>query len=98
VFRAVADPTRRELLDRLAKGELTVMKLAESFEMTLPAISQHLAVLRNAGLVTERRCGRFKLYTLNPRPLHEIADWVQPYERFWRARLAKLRQHLESNP
>src|SRR4051794_14829828 len=98
VFRAIADPTRRELLDRLAEGEQSMMKLAESFEMSLPAVSQHLKVLREAGLVSERREGRMRIYTLAPTPLREIADWVSPYEQFWQTRLRKLGEHLRKNP
>ncbi|MES1256960.1 MAG: metalloregulator ArsR/SmtB family transcription factor [Acidobacteriota bacterium] len=94
VFRAVADPTRRELLDLLAGGDLNVMKMAESFQMSLPAISQHLKVLREAGLVRERSEGRMRLYTLVPGPLEEIADWVGEYETFWQTRLGKLGEHL----
>jgi DNA-binding transcriptional ArsR family regulator len=75
-----------------------MMKLAESFEMSLPAVSQHLKVLREAGLVSERREGRMRIYTLAAAPLREIADWVSPYEQFWQTRLRKLREHLRKNP
>ena|SRR5690242_11469517 len=97
VFRAVADPTRRELLDRLRDGDLAVTTLAESFEMSLPAVSQHLKVLREAGLVEEHRDGRFRVYRLNPDPLREVADWVDHFERFWKSRLRRLGEHLERN-
>ena len=95
VFRAVADPTRRRLLDRLANGGESMMKLAESFEMSLPAVSQHLKVLRDAGLIEERREGRLRIYTLVPGPLREVSDWVGPYEQFWQTRLRKLGDHLK---
>jgi len=98
VFHAVADPTRRTLLDRLVVKELTVMELAESFEMSLPAVSQHLRVLREAGLVRERRDGRHRVYRLEATPLREVADWLSHYERFWRGRLARLGEHLKKNP
>ena len=98
VFHAVADETRRQVLDRLSQRDLPVMKLAESFEMSLPAVSQHLKVLRMAGLVTERREGRQRVYSLNPGPLKEVANWVDHYERFWRTRLTKLGEHLKRNP
>lgn len=98
VFRAVADPTRRELLDRLSAGEESMMKLAEDFEMSLPAVSQHLKVLREAGLVEERREGRLRVYTLLPGPLREISDWIGHYEQFWPARLRKLGEHLRKKP
>jgi DNA-binding transcriptional ArsR family regulator len=95
VFRAVADPTRRGLLDRLAGGDESMMKLAESFAMSLPAVSQHLKVLREAGLVEERRDGRMRVYTLIPGRLREVSDWVGHYEQFWQTRLRKLGEHLE---
>jgi DNA-binding transcriptional ArsR family regulator len=95
VFRAVADPTRRQLLDRLADGGESMMKLAESFEMSLPAVSQHLKVLREAGLVEERREGRLRIYTLIPGPLREVSDWIGHYEQFWQTRLRKLGDHLK---
>ena len=97
VFRAVADPTRRELLDRLSEGEESMMKLAESFDISLPAVSQHLKVLREAGLVEERREGRMRVYTLIPGPLREVSDWVGHYEQFWQSRLRRLGEHLRKN-
>jgi DNA-binding transcriptional ArsR family regulator len=98
IFRAVADSTRRSILDLLSQGDLPVMTLAGCFKMTLPAVSQHLRVLRQAGLVIERRAGRQRIYTLQAEPLREIADWVGYYERFWNTNLKKLRQHLDRNP
>ena len=98
VFRAVADPTRRELLDRLSEEELPVMKLAASFDMSLPAVSQHLKLLRKAGLVTERRRGRQRLYRLRATPLKEVADWISHYDRFWKVKLKSLGEHLRKNP
>ena len=95
VFRAVADPTRRQLLDRLADGGESMMKLAASFEMSLPAVSQHLKVLREAGLVEERREGRLRIYTLVPGPLREVSDWIGHYEQFWQTRLRRLGDHLK---
>ena len=94
VFRAVADPTRREILDRLSEGEESMMNLAGSFDISLPAVSQHLKVLREVGLIEERRDGRMRVYALVPGPLREISDWVGHYERFWRTRLRKLHNHL----
>jgi DNA-binding transcriptional ArsR family regulator len=98
IFRAVADSTRRAMLDLLADGDLPVMELAGCFKMTLPAVSQHLRVLRQAGLVTERRFGRQRIYTLQAEPLREIADWIGYYERFWNRNLKRLRDHLDRNP
>lgn len=98
IFQAIADPTRRAILDRLRDGEQPVKHLAEPFEMTLPAISQHLQVLCEAGLVTQRRAGRQRLYRLNPEPLKQVADWVTHYEQFWQEKLEALGEYLEENP
>lgn len=80
VFRAVADPTRRAMLDLLAEEERSVSELAEPFEMSQPAISQHLRVLREAGLVKRHRAGRKQIYRLDPRPLSDLYDWASSYE------------------
>ena len=98
VYTAIADPTRRGLLDQLGRGEQTVRGLARPFAMTLSAVSQHLKLLRAVGLVTVRRAGRERVYRLNARPLREVADWVGRYERFWRQKLDALRDHLDRNP
>ena len=82
IFQAIADPTRRALLDRLRNGEQPVKQLAQPFEMSLPAISQHLQVLCEAGLVSQRRSGRQRLYQLNPEPLKQVSQWVSHYEQF----------------
>jgi len=95
VFRAVSDATRRGLLDLLARGEQPVTALARPFEMSLPAISQHLRVLREAGLVEEHRKGRQRVYRLQAAPLALVANWVNPYQRFWRTKLAALGKHLD---
>lgn len=97
-FQAIADPTRRAILDRLRAGEQPVKQLAEPFEMSLPAISQHLQVLYEVGLVSQQRVGRQRLYRLNPEPLKEISDWVADYEQFWQAKLDALGQYLEESP
>ena len=94
VFRAIADPTRREILDALARKEESVMELAKDFAMSLPAVSHHLKVLRQARLVSGRRRGRRIIYRLNPTPLRLVSRWVHPYERFWKARLDALDAHL----
>lgn len=98
IFQAIADPTRRALLDRLKDGEQPVKQLASAFEMTLPAISQHLQVLSEAGLVTQRKVGRQRLYRLNPVPLKQVSDWVTDYEQFWQEKLDALGNFLEENP
>ncbi|MBR8838019.1 MAG: winged helix-turn-helix transcriptional regulator [Stigonema ocellatum SAG 48.90 = DSM 106950] len=97
VFVAIADPTRRALLDHLRIGEQPVKQLAEPFAMSLPAISQHLQVLCEAGLVQMRKSGRQRLYRLNPEPLKEISDWIAHYEEFWQEKLALLGNYLEEN-
>jgi DNA-binding transcriptional ArsR family regulator len=94
VFHAVADPTRRALLDLLAQGEEPVNSLAARFAMSRPAISQHLAILVRTRLVRARRVGRERRYRLQPQPLEEIYDWVALYERFWTNKLNALGEHL----
>ena len=96
VFRAIGSATRRALLDKLSNREQTVQRLAASMQMTVPAISQQLTVLRKAGLVTVRRAGRWRVYRLNAEPLRQVLMWAQPYERFWVARLQVLSQDLRS--
>ncbi|MGB6688912.1 MAG: metalloregulator ArsR/SmtB family transcription factor [Terracidiphilus sp.] len=97
VFQAVADPTRRALLDLLAEGEEPVNSLAERFAMSRPAISQHLAILLRTRLVRARRVGRERRYRLQPQPLEEIYEWVGLYERFWAGKLGALGEHLRKN-
>jgi DNA-binding transcriptional ArsR family regulator len=95
VFRAISSPTRRALLDKLSSRDQTVQRLASSFRMTLPAVSQQLAILRRAGLVTARRAGRWRVYRLNAEPLRDAMAWLQTYERFWVARLQALGHDLK---
>jgi DNA-binding transcriptional ArsR family regulator len=97
-FRAVADPTRRSVLDLLAAGERSVTELVERFRMTQPAMSQHLRVLRSAGLVGCRREGRKRLYRIRPEQLKPVAEWVAQYERFWKRKLRALSDFLEEEP
>jgi DNA-binding transcriptional ArsR family regulator len=98
VFSAIADPTRRELLDRLSEGDRPVRELAEPLAMSLSAVSQHLRVLKDVGLVAERRAGRDHVYRLEPGPLLEVDAWIRHYERFWRAKLDALGDHLRRSP
>jgi DNA-binding transcriptional ArsR family regulator len=98
VFHAIADPTRRAILTRLAQAggaERSAGELSASFAMTLSAVSQHLRVLREAGLVEVRKAGRERLYRLNADPLREVAEWTRAYEGFWRDRLDRLGTFLE---
>jgi DNA-binding transcriptional ArsR family regulator len=97
IFQAIADPTRRALLDKLRNGEQPVKQLAEPFNMTMPAISQHLQILCEVGLVQVRKAGRQRLYRLNPEPLKEVSDWIINYEEFWQDKLDALGKYLEEN-
>ncbi len=85
-FAALANPTRRAILAHLAQGEATVNALAEPFDMSLPAISKHIRVLENAGLVTRGRDAQFRPCTLNTVPLQEVANWTDQYRHIWDAR------------
>ena len=96
VYQAIADPTRRRILDLLAESEHSVGELAEPFQMSRPAISQHLKVLRDAGLVSEHRQGRQRIYQLQPQPLHEVELWMRSYRRFWRNKMHALGEYLDS--
>jgi DNA-binding transcriptional ArsR family regulator len=91
---ALADPTRRAILTRLAAGEATVGELAEPLPMSLPAVSRHLKVLEHAGLITRGRDAQWRPCRLDPEPLREVADWVEQYRRHWEQRLDRLEQYL----
>ena len=95
VFDAIASPVRRDILDLLGRGGRPVHDLAAPFEMSRPAVSQHLRVLREAGLVTEERVGRERHYRLDARPLRAVADWAGHYEQFWLHHARLLRELLE---
>jgi DNA-binding transcriptional ArsR family regulator len=95
VFHAIADPNRRQLLDILAEGDLPARELARHFKISFAAISQHLKVLHDAGLVTRRAEGRQRIYSLNPLQLREVDDWTASYRRFWQGRLKQLRVFLD---
>jgi DNA-binding transcriptional ArsR family regulator len=93
-FAALADPTRRAILARLASGEATVTDLAKPFEISLPAISRHLKVLERAGLITRGREAQWRPRTLQAAPLKEAADWLAEYRRFWEQSLDRLEEYL----
>jgi DNA-binding transcriptional ArsR family regulator len=93
-FSALADPTRRAILKRLAEGEASVNELAEPFEMTLPAVSKHLKVLEHAGLNERRRQAQWRPARLEAGPLKEIADWLDQYRRFWEGSFDRLDEYL----
>ena len=96
-FAALADPTRRRIVARLARGRARVTDLAEPFDMSLNAVSKHLKVLERAGLVHRQRCGREHFLRLRPAPLREVAAWTSKYERFWSERLDALADFLANN-
>ena len=87
-FEVLAEGRRRDILDLLRAGERPVGELVNELHLSQPAVSKHLKVLRDAGLVTERRSGRKRLYRLEPEPLMDLRDWLTPYERFWRERMS----------
>jgi DNA-binding transcriptional ArsR family regulator len=95
VFRAIADPTRRAILDRLRAGPAPVNALAVDFAQSRPAISKHLRVLRQARLVSERRAGRERVYQLQPAPLRQVVGWIEGYRAFWQMSLDQLKSYLE---
>jgi DNA-binding transcriptional ArsR family regulator len=97
-FGALSDPTRRRLLDLLSRGERPVNDLARRFNVTRPAISQHLRVLREAGMVREVRVGRQRRYRLRATPLRHVYSWIRKYEVFWDARLRALADALDREP
>jgi DNA-binding transcriptional ArsR family regulator len=93
-FAALADPTRRAILERLAAGEASVTELAEPFRMTLPAVSKHLKVLERAGLISRSREAQWRPCRLRARPLKDVADWLEPYRCFWEESLDRLDEYL----
>jgi len=94
-FAALADPTRRAILQRLADGERSVTDLAEPFEMSLPAVSKHLRVLERAGLIRRGRDRQWRPCRLEARPLKEVDDWVEKYRRHWEERFDRLDDYLK---
>ena len=99
-FHAVADPTRRAILDRLRGGAAPVAELAAGSALSRPAVSRHLRVLREARLVRERRGGtdaRQRVYQITPAPLRDVVQWADGYQQFWRGGLGRLKVHLESD-
>jgi DNA-binding transcriptional ArsR family regulator len=93
-FAALADPTRRAILARLAEGEATVNELAEPFALSLPTVSKHLKVLQRAGLVSQGRKAQWRPCRLEAAPLHEVADWMEEYRRFWDESFDRLDDYL----
>jgi DNA-binding transcriptional ArsR family regulator len=95
-FSALADPTRRAILARLALGETSVTELAEPFEMSMPAVSKHLRVLESAGLITRGREAQWRPCKLKPEPLREAAAWIEEYRKFWEQSLDRLDEYLKN--
>lgn len=95
VFHAIADPNRRRLIDLLADGEKSVQELAQDFDITVAAVSQHLAVLLTSRLVTRRALGRQRLYRLDAAPLRVVDEWTSQHRRFWQSRLKRLHAYLD---
>ena len=98
IFAALADPTRRAILERLTQGEATVTELAEPFEMSLPAVSKHLRVLERAGLLMQEKDGRIRRCHLVAQPLQAAADWIEQYRQFWEAQFDSLADYLAHTP
>lgn len=95
VFRSIADPTRRKILDLLRDGEKTVGDLAVDFQISRPAVSKHLRILESAGLVVARRHGTARICTLDARPLSAVETWLRDYESFWSDSLRQLKNYVE---
>jgi DNA-binding transcriptional ArsR family regulator len=93
-FAALADPTRRAILARLALGECSVTELAEPFDMSMPAVSKHLRVLQKAGLIARRKEAQWRPCRLEPAPLKEVAEWAERYRAIWEQRLDRLEAYL----
>src|ERR1700674_3202605 len=94
-FAALADPTRRAILARLVSGQVSVTKLAEPFEMSMPAISKHLKVLERAGLIAQGREAQWRPCRLEAGPLKDVADWVEDYRRYWDESFDRLDDYLQ---
>ena len=98
VYSAIADPTRREMMELLGTRELSITAIASHFPMSRVAISKHLAVLEQAGLVKDRKVGREHRYQLNPVPLRQAHAWLTHYEHFWQEKLLTLKAQVEDHP
>jgi DNA-binding transcriptional ArsR family regulator len=94
IFAALADPTRRAILARLAQGEASVKQLAEPFAISPPAVTKHLKVLQRAGLITQGRQAQWRPCRLDAAPLKDVADWLEDYRRFWEASFERLDEYL----
>jgi DNA-binding transcriptional ArsR family regulator len=95
IFKVLADPTRRAMLERLATAEMTATELREGFAISQPAMSQHLSVLRGAGLISERRAGRYAHYRVEPQGMAPLHDWLARHRAFWPGRIDNLKDLLK---
>jgi DNA-binding transcriptional ArsR family regulator len=95
VFAALANPVRRQLLQILSGQQLSAGELSDRFDLSRPAVAEHLKVLRDAGLVADEAQGRRRIYRLTAEPLAELGEWLHPFEKFWRARLGALAESAE---
>jgi len=92
---ALADPTRRAILSRLALGETSVAELGKPFDITAPAVTKHLKVLQRAGLITQTRQAQYRPCRINPKPLKEVSVWIEAYRKLWEQRLDRLEDYLQ---
>ncbi|MCM3732689.1 metalloregulator ArsR/SmtB family transcription factor [Fictibacillus nanhaiensis] len=97
VFKAIADPTRREVLRLLAESERPISEITSHFSMSRTAVTKHLQILTEAELISGRKEGREKIYQLHPEPLTEVKQWLSYYEKFWENKLSMLRYMVENN-
>ena len=95
VYKALADPTRRRILEHLAQGDSSVTDLASPYRMSLPAVSKHLRVLENAGLIRRRRSGRVHSLKLEAKPMKEAQQWIEEYRKFWEESFDRLDEYLK---
>lgn len=95
VFSALANPTRRAILERLVEGEATVSELAEPFDMSLPAISRHIRILEETGLISQGQRAQYRPCTLDARPLREVAKWTGQYRKIWEARFDRMDDYIK---
>lgn len=95
IFRALADPSRRAIFERLTRGEAAVKDLTAAFRISQPAVSQHLGVLRHAGLVTERQDGRLVYNRVDPKGLSPLVNWIEHYQVFWLEKMNRLKSLLK---
>ncbi len=96
VYHAIADPTRRAILDKLRRAPAAVNAILADLPQSRPAISRHLRVLREARIVVEQRVGRERIYRIQPEKLHQVAKWIEGYRSFWQSSLENLKDHLEA--